>query len=226
LLVAAILASIAFGWASLSESAALGAAGALVLGAAQRRLTLADLDAVIRQTVLTTAMVFFLFLGASVFSLAFRLLGGGELIVAAFRALELGATGMLVAVLLLVFVLGFFFDWVEIVLIMFPILKPVLDALDFGAHVPHAHLALWLAVLLALNLQSSFLTPPFGYALFLLRGAAPPGVTLADIYRGVVPYVVIQLMVIATIVAFPAVATWLPDRAFDLSAPRAEKFRD
>ncbi len=226
LLIAGILASIALGWASLSESAALGAAGALAIGLAQRRLSLGDLDASIRQTVLTTAMVFFIFIGAAVFSLVFRLLGGGHLIVAAFRALDFGATGVLVVALAVVFVLGFFFDWVEIVLITFPILKPVLEALDFGAHLAPAHVALWVAVLLALNLQTSFLTPPFGFALVLLRGAAPPAITLADIYRGAVPYVLIQVLVIATVVAFPSIATWLPDRVFDLSLPRGDKFKE
>ncbi len=226
LLIAGILASIALGWASLSESAALGAAGALAIGLAQRRLSLGDLDASIRQTVLTTAIVFFIFIGAGVFSLVFRLLGGGHLIAAAFRALDFGATGVLVVALAVVFVLGFFFDWVEIVLITFPILKPVLEALDFGAHLAPGHVALWVAVLLALNLQTSFLTPPFGFALVLLRGAAPPAITLADIYRGAVPYVLIQALVIATVVAFPSIATWLPDRVFDLSLPRGDKFKE
>jgi tripartite ATP-independent transporter DctM subunit len=227
LLIAAILAAIALGWASLSESAALGAAGALLAAVAQRRFSAADLGEVIRQTTLTTAMVFLIFLGASVFSLVFGLLGGAGLIAGAFRSLELGAVGVLIVILLLVFVLGFFFDWVEIVLIAFPILKPVLEGLDFGGHVGGAHLTLyWAAVLLALNLQTSFLTPPFGYALLLAKGAAPPGVTLADIYRGVVPYVLIQLVVIATLIAFPAIATWLPDHAFDLSLPHGGKFKE
>jgi len=227
LLIGAILASIGLGWASLSESAAIGAAGAALLGAAQRRLSLADLDAAIRQTLLTTAMVFFIFLGASVFSLVFRLLGGANLIAGALRSLEVGSIGVLVVSLLVVFALGFFFDWVEIVLVTFPILRPVLEALDFGGHIAASHLALyWIAVLLALNLQTSFLTPPFGFALLLLKGAAPPGVTLADIYRGAVPYVVIQVIVIAAVIALPDIATWLPEQAFDLSLPHGGKFKE
>ena len=107
------------------------------------------------------------------------------------------------------------------------VLRPVLDALDFGAHLAVPHLAAyWAAVLLALNLQTSFLTPPFGYALLLARGAAPPGVELADIYRGVVPYVLIQVAVIAMVIAFPSIATWLPSQAFDLAPARVEKFRE
>ena len=226
-LLAAMLGSVALGWATLSESAALGAAGAVALAALQGRLTLRTLDEAIRDTALTTSMVFFIFIGASVFSLVFRLLGGGEMIVGAFRALRFDALGVLCTVLLVVLVLGFFFDWVEIVLITFPVLRPVLDALDFGAHLAVPHLAAyWAAVLLALNLQTSFLTPPFGYALLLARGSAPPGVTLADLYRGVVPYVLIQVFVMAAVIAFPAIATWLPSQAFDLAPARVEKFRE
>ncbi len=226
-LLAAMLGSVAFGWATLSESAALGAAGAVAIAALQRRLTLRKLDEAIRETLLTTAMVFFIFVGASVFSLVFRLLGGGEMIVGAFRALHFDSIGVLCTVLAVVFVLGFFFDWVEIVLITFPVMRAVIDGLDFGAHVAVAHLApYWAAVLLALNLQTSFLTPPFGYALLLARGAAPPGVSLGDIYRGVLPYVLIQVLVIGAVVAFPPLATWLPAQAFDLAPARVEKFRD
>jgi TRAP-type mannitol/chloroaromatic compound transport system permease large subunit len=226
-LLAAMLGSVAFGWATLSESAALGAAGAVAIAALQRRLTLGMLDEAIRDTLLTTAMVFFIFIGASVFSLVFRLLGGGEMIVGAFRALQLDSIGVLCTVLAVVFVLGFFFDWVEIVLITFPVLRSVIDGLDFGGHVAVAHLApYWAAVLLALNLQTSFLTPPFGYALLLARGAAPPGISLGHIYRGVLPYVLIQVLVIAAVIAFPSIATWLPAQAFELAPARVEKFRE
>jgi tripartite ATP-independent transporter DctM subunit len=226
-LLAAMLGAVAFGWATLSESAALGAAGAVAIAALQRRLTLRTLDEAIRDTLLTTAMVFFIFIGAQVFSLVFRLLGGGEMIVGAFRALQLDSLGVLCTVLAVVFVLGFFFDWVEIVLITFPVLRAVIDGLDFGGHVAVAHLApYWAAVLLALGLQTSFLTPPFGYALLLARGSAPPGVTLSDIYRGVLPYLLIQLLVIGAVIAFPSIATWLPSQAFDLAPARIEKFRD
>jgi tripartite ATP-independent transporter DctM subunit len=226
-LLAAMLGSVAFGWATLSESAALGAAGAVAIAALQRRLTLHMLDEAIRDTLLTTAMVFFIFIGASVFSLVFRLLGGAEMIVSAFRALQLDSIGVLCTVLAVVFVLGFFFDWVEIVLITFPLLRAIIDVLDFGGHVAMPHLApYWAAVLLALNLQTSFLTPPFGYALLLARGAAPPGISLGHIYRGVLPYVLIQVLVIAAVIAFPSIATWLPAQAFELAPARVEKFRE
>jgi tripartite ATP-independent transporter DctM subunit len=226
-LLAGMLGAVALGWATLSESAALGAAGAVAIAALHGRLSLRTLDEAIRDTLLTTSMVFFIFVGAQVFSLVFRLLGGGQLIVGAFRGLQLDSVGVLCTILAVVFVLGFFFDWIEIVLITFPVLRTVLDGLDFGAHVPVAHLApYWAAVLLALNLQTSFLTPPFGYALLLARGAAPPGVSLGQIYRGVLPWVLIQLLVLAAVVAFPSIATWLPSQAFDLAPARIEKFRD
>lgn len=227
LLIAAVLLSIALGWTTLSESAALGAFGAASIAALQSRLSLADLDAAIRQTILTTGMVFFIFIGASVFSLVFRLLGGNDLIVGALTSLHLGATGTLLCILLIVFALGFFFDWLEIVLVTFPILRPLLEALDFGTHLAAPHLAVyWIAVLLALNLQTSFLTPPFGFALFLLKSVAPPGIGLAEVYRGILPYVLMQIFVMAVVIACPAIATWLPDQLFDLSLPRGGKFKE
>jgi TRAP-type mannitol/chloroaromatic compound transport system permease large subunit len=171
-------------------------------------------------------MIFFIFVGASFFALVFHLLGGGKMLAAGTRALDLGAGGTLAAIMLVVFVLGFFFDWLELVLIAFPIFKPVLGELVFADHVGSAHVAVcWIAVLLTLNLQASFLTPPFGYALFLLKGAAPT-VRMVDIYRGVLPYVVAQIIAIALIAAFPAIATWLPDRFLDLKLPRGERFSD
>jgi tripartite ATP-independent transporter DctM subunit len=226
LLLVGMAAAVALGWSSLSEAAALGAAGATALAALERRLTWRMLDAVVQRTLLVTSMIFFIFVGASFFALVFHLLGGGKMLAAGTRALDLGAGGTLAAIMLVVFVLGFFFDWLELVLIAFPIFKPVLAELVFADHVGSAHVAVcWIAVLLTLNLQASFLTPPFGYALFLLKGAAPT-VRMVDIYRGVLPYVVAQIIAIALIAAFPAIATWLPDRFLDLKLPRGERFSD
>ena len=121
---------------------------------------------------------------------------------------------MLLTMLAIIFVLGFFIDWIEIALITLPIFEPVLKALDFSAYVGSPELAsLWIAVLIALNLQTSFLTPPFGFALFFLKGAAPPSVALRDIYRGIAPIVAIQLLGIALVLALPGLATWLPIQA-------------
>jgi tripartite ATP-independent transporter DctM subunit len=226
-LLAGMVAAVGLGWSSLSEAAALGAAGATLLAALDGRLSWRTFDAVVHRTVLVTSMIFFIFVGASLFALVFHLLGGGRMLAAGTRALDLGAGGTLVVIMLVVFVLGFFFDWLELVLIAFPIFKPVLDELVFAGHVGPAHVAVcWIAVLLTLNLQTSFLTPPFGYALFLLKGSAPPAVRMADLYRGVVPYLVAQIVAIALVIVFPAIATWLPDRVLDLSLRRGGKFSD
>jgi TRAP-type mannitol/chloroaromatic compound transport system permease large subunit len=222
-----MVAAVGLGWSSLSEAAALGAAGATLLAALDGRLSWRTFDAVVHRTVLVTSMIFFIFVGASLFALVFHLLGGGRLLAAGTRALDLGPGGTLAAIMVVVFVLGFFFDWLELVLIAFPIFKPVLDELVFAGHVGPAHVAIcWIAVLLTLNIQTSFLTPPFGYALFLLKGSAPPAVRMADLYRGVVPYIVAQIVVLGLVIVFPAIATWLPDRVLDLTLPRGGKFSD
>jgi TRAP-type mannitol/chloroaromatic compound transport system permease large subunit len=133
--------------------------------------------------------------------------------------LHLGNWGTLALVLGVIFVLGCFVDWLEIVLVSFVIFRPVLDGLDFSGHIARPYLAFgWITILIALALQSSFLTPPFGFALLFLRGAAPPGVRMADIYRGVVPFIAIQLIVIGCVAAVPQLATWLPDHMLNLPA--------
>ena len=226
-LVGLVLASVIAGWASLSESAAIGAASAVALALAARRLRRGLLDQAVGRTTIMTAMVFFIFVGASIFSLVFRLLGGVARVAGFLTDLHLGNWGTLLLVLAVIFVLGCFIDWLEIVLISFVIFRPVLDALDFTGHIDQPYLAFgWITVLVALTLQSSFLTPPFGFALFFLRGSAPPGVRMVHIYRGVLPFIVIQLLAIACVAAFPAIATWLPDRLLDLRAPRTIKAWD
>ena len=223
-LVALILGSIIAGWASLSESAAVGAAGAVLLSLLHRSFSLRRLHEVVVQTTIMTAMVFFIFVGASIFSLIFRLLGGVDRVAGFLSGLGLGRWGTLALVLAVIFVLGCFLDWLEIVLISFTIFRPVLDSLDFAGHIDRPYLAFgWITILVALTLQSSFLTPPFGFALFFLKGAAPARVRMADIYRGIVPFVVIQILVIGIVAAFPVIATWLPDQLLDLTAPRKIK---
>jgi TRAP-type mannitol/chloroaromatic compound transport system permease large subunit len=166
---------------------------------------------IVKSTALMTAMVFFIAVAATVFSYVFRYFGGDTLVLALLRGLGFGDWGMLLTMLAIIFVLGFFIDWIEIALITLPIFEPVLKALDFSAYVGSPELAsLWIAVLIALNLQTSFLTPPFGFALFFLKGSAPPSVALADIYRGIVPIVAIQVSAIGLVLALPWLATWLP----------------
>jgi tripartite ATP-independent transporter DctM subunit len=214
LLIAMVLGSVIAGLATPTQSACVGAAGAILLMLLNGSFSLRVLHEIVQGTALMTAMVFFIALAATVFSYVFRYFGGDALVLELLRGLGLGDWGMLLTMLAIIFVLGFFIDWIEIALITLPIFEPVLKALDFSAYVGSPELAsLWIAVLIALTLQTSFLTPPFGFALFFLKGAAPPGVALRDIYLGIVPIVAIQLLGIALVLALPGLATWLPIRA-------------
>lgn len=211
LLVVLVLGSIIAGLATPTQSASVGAAGAILLMAANGSLSWRTLHDVLTKTALLTGMVFFVVIAATVFSYVFRYFGGDALVLDLLRGLGFGDWGMLLTMLAVIFVLGFFIDWIEITLITLPIFEPVLKTLDFSAYVGSPQLAaVWIAVLIALNLQTSFLTPPFGFALFFLKGAAPPEVKLGDIYRGIVPIVAIQLFAIGLVLALPCLATWLP----------------
>jgi len=160
------------------------------------------------ETATIVAMVFLIIVAANAFTLVFRILDGDQMIENFLVALQLGAWGTLVFVLLVVFVLGFFIDWLEIVVISLPIFMPVIEKLDFSAHVGDPLMVkVWLATLFALVLQTSFVTPPFGFALFFMRGSAPPEVTMSDIYRGAVPIVVLQLIVLILVLTIPWLAT-------------------
>ena len=201
-LILAVLGSILCGIATPTESAAIGALGAMLLAGLRGRLDLAMLQDVMRRTTMITSMVFLILLGASVFSLVFRGLGGARMVEDALHALPGGSFGAMLAVMAVMFGLGFFLDFIEIVFVVVPIVGPVLLAMGLDP--------VWLGVMMAVNLQTSFLTPPFGFALFYLRGVAPPSVTTLDIYRGIVPFVLIQLLGLALLALFPALATWLP----------------
>jgi tripartite ATP-independent transporter DctM subunit len=207
LLITAVLGSILAGLATPTESAAVGAVGATVLAIARRRFGLEVLRHVMRSTTKISSMVFVILLGASVFSLVFRGLGGEEIVHETLSAMPGGALGAMIVVMALMFVLGFFLDFIEIVFVVVPIVGPVL--LQMGLD------PVWLGVMIAVNLQTSFLTPPFGFALFYLRGVAPPEVKTTDIYLGIAPFVAIQLVGLALVAAFPALATWLPNVIFD-----------
>ncbi|HET6519457.1 MAG TPA: TRAP transporter large permease subunit, partial [Geminicoccaceae bacterium] len=206
LLIVAVLGSILGGVATPTESAAFGAVGAMLLAAGQRRLNPPVLRDVMRSTLKISSMVFVILLGASVFSLTFRGLGGEELVHDALHAMPGGAFGAMLVVMGLMFLLGFFLDFIEIVFVVVPIVGPILLMMDLNP--------VWLGVMMAINLQTSFLTPPFGFALFYLRGVAPPEVTTMDIYRGIIPFVVIQLIGLAIVAAFPGLVTWLPRVVF------------
>jgi len=201
-LIAAVLGSILGGIATPTESASVGAVGALLLAMLRGRFNLALLRDAAMGTASVTSMVFVILLGASVFSIVFRMMGGDQLVHELLSGLPGGQYGALIAVMATMFVLGFILDTFEIIFIIIPITAPVLLALGVDP--------LWLGVLVGVNLQTSFLTPPFGFALFYLRGVAPPSVGTAQIYRGVLPFVVLQIAVIALIVTMPWLATWLP----------------
>jgi tripartite ATP-independent transporter DctM subunit len=201
-----VLGSIFFGVVSPSEAAGVGAFGAALLAALRGALDLPTLRAVSRATARTTSFLFAILLGASAFAVVLRGLGGDQVIEAALFALPLGRGGLVIAILGVVFVLGFFLDWIEITLIVLPLVEPVTGRLGIDR--------LWFAVLVAVCLQTSFLTPPVGFALFYLKGVAPASVRLGQIYRGVWPFVGLQLLGLAAVYAFPALATWLPESAY------------
>ena len=202
LLIVAVLGSILAGYATPTEAAAVGALGALLLAAGYRSLNLGVLREICLSTLKTTAMVFFILVGASVFSLVFRGYGGDELVQSWFADMPGGVWGATLIVMLTIFCLGFILDFIEITYVVVPIVAPGLLAMGLDP--------VWLGVLIAINLQTSFLTPPFGFALFYLRGVAPPEVATLDIYRGVMPFVLLQIVLMAILVALPGLATWLP----------------
>ena len=227
LLMTALVLVVALGLATLSEAAALGASGAALAAALRGRLSWRGLDAAIRRTALVSAMIFFVYIGASVFALVFRLVGGQQAIVAAIGLFGTQGRAALLAALALVFLLGFFLDWLEILVIALPALTAALLAGGAGAGLGNAQLAAcWLAALFALDLQTSFLTPPFGYALFLVHGATSGAVSIAQVWRGSLPFLALQLLAMLALLLVPELATWLPAALLDLSVPRGPKFSD
>jgi tripartite ATP-independent transporter DctM subunit len=206
LLIVAVLGSILAGIATPSEAAAVGAIGATLFALLARQLDLARLREVMRQTVMVTSMVFAILIGASLFALVFRGYGGEEAVHGLLSGLPGGATGAIIAVMAVMFLLGFLIDFIEIVFIVVPIVAPVLFALGVDP--------VWLGVMMAVNLQTSFLTPPFGFALFYLRGVAPPQVRTAHLYRGVVPFIALQLLMLLILAVWPELATWLPGQLY------------
>jgi tripartite ATP-independent transporter DctM subunit len=202
LLIMAVLGSIFTGKATPTEAAAVGAAGAILLAAFHGQCRLPVLREVMEGTTRVTSMVFLILIGASIFSLVFRGLGGDEVVADLLQDLPGGRIGAIIAVMLLMFLLGFVLDFIEITFVVVPIVGPVLLTMGFDP--------VWLGIMIALNLQTSFLTPPFGFALFYLRGVAPSSIRTGDIYRGVAPFIVLQLLLIMLLAAWPGLATWLP----------------
>jgi tripartite ATP-independent transporter DctM subunit len=206
ILIFAVLGSILGGLATPTEAAGVGALGALLLAISRRHLDLARLQEIMRSTLRISSMVFMILLGASLFSLVFRGYGGDDGVRAVLEALPGGVIGAVIVVMLVMFLLGFVLDFIEITFVVVPIVGPVLLAMGLDP--------IWLGIMIAINLQTSFLTPPFGFALFYLRGVAPPGVTTMQIYRGVIPFVAIQVVALLLLALFPELATWLPAQIY------------
>ncbi len=227
-LLIGVVAAVALGLATLSEAASLATTCAAAAGAFRSRLTWAALDRAIRSTALLTSMVFLIFIGASTFALVFRLLGGAQMIGSVIHAVGGHGMGTLWASVALIFILGMFLDWLEIVVITLPVLASVLQADGgVGATFASAQLAgCWIGALFALSLQTSFLTPPFGYALLLVHGATSGAIAMAEIWRGALPYVALQLLALGLVAAIPELATWLPAQLLDLSIPKGPKFNE
>lgn len=225
-LIVMVLGSIFAGWATPTEAAGVGAFGSMILAWVNRTLTYEVLREVCYRTGLTTAMIFLIFAGATAFSSIFRATYGEELIIHFIEWLELGPWPLLFLLMFVVFLLGFFFDFLEITLIILPVFHPVIVALS-PAFAPHLGLdpdpanaqaakelaqqvTYWFAILVAVNLQTSFLTPPFGFALFYMKGVAPASVKMQEIYMGIIPFVILQLIGLAIVLEFPSLALWLP----------------
>jgi tripartite ATP-independent transporter DctM subunit len=208
-LIGTIKLSILLGWATPSEAGAVGAAGAIVLAALWGRLNMKMLDGVCQSSARTISMVFFIIISATCYAFVYRQLGGDELVERMIKEAGLGSWGFLFLVMGIVFFLGFFLDWIEITLIVLPVFAPLIKTLDFGAHVPQQDIVYWFMILLAVNLQTSFLTPPFGFALFYLKGIAPKEIKIQSIYVGIIPFVILQLIGLFLVMAFPQLALWL-----------------
>ncbi|WP_071189911.1 TRAP transporter large permease subunit [Trichormus sp. NMC-1] len=202
ILILLVLGSIFFGFATPTEAGAVGCGGAIALAAANRQLTLASLRQVCDNTLRITSMVIFILLGSTAFSLVFRGLNGDQFMFDVLSNLPGGKVGFLALSMTVVFLLGFFIDFFEIAFIIVPLFVPVAQTLGIDL--------VWYGVILGANLQTSFLTPPFGFALFYLRGVAPPEVTTGDIYRGVIPFILLQLLVVLLIITFPGIVSFLP----------------
>jgi tripartite ATP-independent transporter DctM subunit len=205
-LILAVLGSIFMGIATPTEAAGIGAFGCILLAWFNKQLSFAMLYEVGKETMKTTAFIFAIFVGATVFSLVLRGFGGDEFIGGALNSLPFGPTGVVIAILAITFLLGFFLDWIEIALIVLPLVTPVVEGLGFDL--------VWFTVLFAICLQTSFLTPPVGFALFYIKGVAPEEVTMKHIYRGIVPYLIIQIVGLALVFYYPKLVTWLPSVAY------------
>ena len=201
-LIFAVLGSILMGLATPTESAGVGAIGAIILAYSRKQLNFKILKEVTTSTAQTTSMVFTILIGAAMFSLVFRGFGGDDIVAEFLMGLQGGVVTAIIITMILMFILGFFLDFIEIIYVVLPIIGPAILMMDINP--------LWFAIMIAVNLQTSFLTPPFGFALFYLRGVAPKNVLTGEIYKGAAPFVFIQILMLGILSLFPELATWLP----------------
>ncbi|PNU20200.1 C4-dicarboxylate ABC transporter [Geothermobacter hydrogeniphilus] len=205
-LILTVMGTILAGVATPTEAAALGCIGAMVLALFNRKLNFEVLKLACEATLRTTAMIMLLFIGGKMFSVVFLSMGGGDVVADMLLGMDVSPYIVLAIMMMVVFIMGMFIDWAAILLVVVPIFTPIAGDLGFNP--------LWFAMLVCVNLQTSFLTPPFGYALFYFKGVAPPEYTMGDIYRGIIPFVVIQVIGLCLLVGFPEIITWLPSLFF------------
>ena len=216
-LILAVLGSIFMGIATVTEASGIGALGSIILTITYKRFNFAVLKDVVLNTMNTSAYIFGIFVGATIFALVLRECGGDQFIEDGLNSLGLGPYGLIIAILIIIFFLGFFLDWIEISLIILPLMGPVVMGLDLavnGFGVVNNPNLVWFALLVAVTLQTSFLTPPVGFAIFYLKGVCPPGIKLTDIYKGVVPFIILQLIALSLVFIFPDLVTWLPAKVY------------
>jgi tripartite ATP-independent transporter DctM subunit len=214
ILIAVIMGSVLGGLATITESAAFGAGGSLLLAALRGNLGLAGLRDCLRRSAMTVGMVFVLYIGATSFAYVFRVLGGEDVILLLIEVTDLGPWGVMVLVIGLIFLMGFFFDVLEILLVAIPIFGPIVTVLDFGDHLAQGDVVYWFAILVSITLQTSFLTPPMGLSLFYIKGVAPSSVTMRQIYTGIVPFVALQMLCAGLVLLWPQLVMSLPQRLF------------
>ena len=208
-LIGLIKGAILFGWSTPSEAGAVGAFGAILLALFNGRLTYHTMESVCHSSARTVAMIFFIIISATCFAYVYRSLGGDDVVEDLITASGLGSWGLLFLIMAIVFFLGFFLDWIEITLIVLPVFAPLVIGLDFGDHVAKENMIFWFIILMSVNLQTSFLTPPFGFALFYLKGIAPREIKIQSIYLGIIPFVLLQGSAVIVVILYPEVALWL-----------------
>ena len=194
------------GWATPSEAGAVGAVGAMILAVVSGKFTKSTITGVCHTSARTVAMIFYILISATCFAYVYRSLGGDDIVEHLILEAGLTSWGLLFLIMAIVFCLGFFLDWIEITLIVLPVFAPLVAGLDFGDHVPKEDITYWFIILMAVNLQTSFLTPPFGFALFYLKGIAPKEIKIQQIYFGIIPFVLLQLAGLIIVITFPEAA--------------------